>query len=49
MKSVYIVQHSYDVGEDEQYTETKIIGIYSSLEKAEIKNLRFLEQNQLFY
>ncbi|MFB9324535.1 hypothetical protein ACFFSY_01100 [Paenibacillus aurantiacus] len=34
MKIAYIVQHSYEVGEDEQFDETKIIGIYSSLEKA---------------
>jgi hypothetical protein len=35
MKTVFIVQHSYEVGEDGLYDETKLIGIYSSLEKAE--------------
>lgn len=35
MKSVFLVQHSYEVGEDGLYDETKLIGIYSSLDKAE--------------
>ena len=32
MKHIYLLQHSYEVGE---YDETKIIGIYSSRELAE--------------
>jgi hypothetical protein len=35
MKTVFLVQHSYEVGEDGGYDETKLIGIYSSLEIAE--------------
>lgn len=35
MKTVFLVQHSYEVGEDGMYDETKLIGVYSSLEKAE--------------
>ncbi|NIK76421.1 hypothetical protein FHS15_001546 [Paenibacillus castaneae] len=35
MKTVFLVEHSYEVGEDGVYDETKLIGIYSSLEKAE--------------
>lgn len=33
LKSVFLVQHSYEIGE---FEETKIIGIYSTREKAEI-------------
>ncbi|MFF2888008.1 hypothetical protein [Paenibacillus sp. NPDC057967] len=36
MEAVFLVQHSYGVGEDGKYDETKTIGIYSSLEKAEL-------------
>jgi hypothetical protein len=32
---VYLLQHSYDYGENSEYTETKVIGIYSSKEIAE--------------
>lgn len=32
MKTVFLLQHSYEVGE---FDETKVIGIYSSKEKAE--------------
>ena len=32
MEEVYILQHSYDIG---NFEEIKIIGIYSTLEKAE--------------
>ena len=35
MKKVYILQHSYPIGEDGDYDETKLIGIYSSRESAE--------------
>ncbi|MCM3630409.1 hypothetical protein M3194_24045 [Paenibacillus glycanilyticus] len=35
MKTIFIVQHSYEVGEDGLYDETKLIGVYSSKEKAE--------------
>jgi hypothetical protein len=34
MKYIYLIQHSYEVGEDGDYDETKIIGVYSSEEKA---------------
>jgi len=34
-KTVYILQHSYEVGDDGQYDETKLIGVYSTREKAE--------------
>ncbi len=30
MKTVFLVQHAYEVGEDGRYDETKLIGIYSS-------------------
>ncbi|MFB9077057.1 hypothetical protein ACFFLS_03555 [Flavobacterium procerum] len=32
MEEVYILQHSYDIGD---FEETKIIGIYSTIAKAE--------------
>jgi len=35
MKTVFMVEHSYEVGEDGMYDETKFIGVYSSLQKAE--------------
>jgi hypothetical protein len=34
MNYVYVVEHSYEVGEDGEFDETKLIGIYSSEEKA---------------
>ncbi len=27
---VYVLQHSYDYGENDEFTETKFIGVYSS-------------------
>ena len=33
-KTVFVLQHSYEYGDDNEYTETKLIGIYSSMEKA---------------
>lgn len=36
MKTIFLVQHSYEVGEDGLYDETKQIGIYSSKEKADL-------------
>lgn len=35
MGAVYILQHSYEVGEDGQFDEIKMIGVYSSRESAE--------------
>lgn len=35
MKVVYILEHSYEVGEDREFDEVKMIGVYSSKEKAE--------------
>ncbi|WP_042161460.1 DUF7336 domain-containing protein [Paenibacillus gorillae] len=35
MKTIFIVQHSYEVGEGSLYDETKLIGVYSSKEIAE--------------
>lgn len=35
MKIVYVLQHSYEVGEEGNFEETKMIGIYSSKEEAE--------------
>lgn len=35
MKIIYVLQHSYEVGEDGDFDETKMIGVYSSKGKAE--------------
>ncbi|BBB90460.1 DUF7336 domain-containing protein [Methylomusa anaerophila] len=35
MKFAYVLQHSYEVGEDGAFDEVKLIGVYSSKEKAE--------------
>lgn len=35
MKFAYVLQHSYEVGEDGSFDEVKLIGVYSSKEKAE--------------
>lgn len=35
MKTVYVLQHSYEIGEEGEFDETKMIGIYSSKKKAE--------------
>lgn len=35
MGTVYILQHSYEVGAVGQFDEIKMIGVYSSREKAE--------------
>ncbi|MDU4961618.1 MAG: hypothetical protein E6X17_13280 [Sporomusaceae bacterium] len=35
MKVVYVLQHSYEVGENGAFDEVKFIGVYSSREKAE--------------
>lgn len=32
---VYLLQHSYEYGENQEYTETKLIGIFSSYKNAE--------------
>lgn len=34
MEAVYIVQHSYEVGEGGEFDETKVIGVFSSEKKA---------------
>ncbi|MCM3781989.1 hypothetical protein M3231_03295 [Neobacillus mesonae] len=36
MRTAFLVQHSYEVGEDGMYDETKLIGIYSSFERAKL-------------
>lgn len=36
MKTVFILQHSYEVGDNGEYDEIKFIGVYSSREKAEV-------------
>jgi hypothetical protein len=35
MEFVYLVQHSYEVGENGEFDEVKLIGVYSTQEKAE--------------
>jgi hypothetical protein len=35
MKTVFLLQHSYDVGENDEYEETKIIGVYTSQAEAD--------------
>jgi hypothetical protein len=35
MDFVYLVQHSYEVGENGEFNEVKLIGVYSTQEKAE--------------
>ena len=35
MKYVYLLQHTYFYGSDDEYEETKIIGIFDSREKAQ--------------
>ena len=37
MNRVYLLQHTYLCGEDDEYEETKIIGIFDSKEKAQDK------------
>lgn len=34
-EKVYVLQHSYDYGENDEFTETKFIGVYSSESAAE--------------
>ncbi|SEJ50049.1 hypothetical protein SAMN05660742_1098 [Propionispira arboris] len=41
MGTVYILQHSYEVGEDGQFDEIKMIGVYSSRESAEKTIVRY--------
>ena len=41
MGAVYILQHSYEVGEDGQFDEMKMIGVYSSRESAEKTIVRY--------
>ena len=41
MGAVYILQHSYEVGEDGQFDEIKMIGVYSSRESAEKTIVRY--------
>jgi len=35
MKIAYVLQHSYEVGQDGAFDEVKFIGVYSSRQKAE--------------
>ena len=35
VQKVYLLEHSYDYGDDNEFSETKTLGIYSSQEKAE--------------
>lgn len=42
MRIVYLLQHSYETGYKFQYTETKIIGIYSLRKIAEQKIEEYL-------
>lgn len=35
MKTVFLVEHSYEVGDHGEYDEIKLIGVYSSRVKAE--------------
>ena len=35
MKTVYLLQHSYEYGKDCEHTETKTIGIYRTYKSAE--------------
>lgn len=41
MGAVYILQHSYEVGEDGQFDEIKMLGVYSSRESAEKTIVRY--------
>lgn len=43
MKIVYLLQHSYETGDNLQYEETKLIGIYSSQKIAEAKIAEYLK------
>lgn len=35
MNSVYLLQHTYLYGENDEYEETKVLGIFDSNEKAQ--------------
>lgn len=35
MDKVYLLQHSYEIGKESEYDEVKLIGVFSSYEKAE--------------
>ena len=41
MNKVYTLEHSYECGEDLEYDEAKMLGIYSSFEKAEEAKKRY--------
>jgi hypothetical protein len=41
LNKVYTLEHSYEYGEDLEYDESKMLGIYSSFEKAEEAKNRY--------
>jgi len=43
-QKIYVLQHSYDYGEDNEHEETKFIGVYSSVEQAKGAINRLKEQ-----
>jgi hypothetical protein len=46
MKTVFILQHSYEL---DNYDETKLIGVYSTKEQAELAINRLKEMNGFKY
>ncbi len=43
MKSVYLLQHTYFYGNNDEYEETKIIGIFDSKAKAQETIIKYSE------
>lgn len=43
MNKVYLLQHSYHYGENNEYEETKIIGIFDSKNKAQDKIKEYIK------
>ena len=42
MKAVYLLEHSYPLGEDKFFDEVRIIGLYSSRKKAKEALLKYM-------
>ena len=43
MSKVFVLQHRYNYGENNKYTETKDLGVYSSKEKANENMMKYSE------
>ena len=43
MNSVYLLQHTYCYGNNDEYEETKIIGIFDSMDKAKAAIIKYSE------